>query len=148
MTIADIKEAAEKSGITAVITNSTERIETQLNRITGIEELPIMLVSWDLETDLSFDTNGFLTNPLTRVVLLLMTKSESNEKDEYEKAAEEMSGIYQIFLQNLNSHLVKYNKLNGPSITNAGYTLVPRHGAGKHSGILGKFTMIGEIKNC
>ena len=75
MTIADIKEAAKESGITAVITNSTERIETQLNKITGIEQLPIMLVSWDLETELTFDDNGFLNNPSTKVVLLLMTKS-------------------------------------------------------------------------
>lgn len=148
MTIADIKEAATASGITAVITNSTERIETQLNRITGVEDLPIMLVSWDLETDLTFDSNGFLNNPQTRVVLLLMTKSDSRENADYEESAEEMAGIYQVFLQKLNAILVKYNKLDSPAITNAGYTLVPKHGAGKHSGILGRFTMIGEIINC
>ena len=57
--IQDIKIAAEACGITAVITNSSERIETQLNRITGIEDLPILLCSWDFETTINFKNNSY-----------------------------------------------------------------------------------------
>lgn len=148
MTIEDIKTAAEQSGIVAVITNSEKRIESQLNKITGVEELPVMLVSWDLDTTLTFDENGFLNNPSTKVVVLLMTKADSKTNADYEASAEEMAKIYIFFIQNLNALLVKYNKLNGPSVTEAGYTLVPRHGMGQHSGVIGRFTMIGEIINC
>jgi len=146
--ISNIKKAAENSGITAVVSNSSEKIETQLNRITGIEDLPIMLVSWDLETELSFDENGHLNNPSTRVTLLLMTKAESREKADHEEAAEQMAFLFQEFIQKLNSSLVSFNRASGPGVTNIGHTLVPMHGMGKHSGIIGRFSMIGEINNC
>ncbi len=148
MTIDSIKQVAEDSGITAIITNSNEKIETQLNRITGVENLPIMLISWDLQTTLTFNENGFLNNPSTNVVLLLMTKSEQRTKEEFEISAQEMASIFQIFVQKLNSYLVKYNTSGNQPLSNINYTLVPVHGLGKHSGILGKFTMIGEIINC
>lgn len=148
MSISNIKGASEACGITAIISNSTEKIETQLNKITGVEELPIMLVSWDLEGQLEFDENGFLKNPSIGVVVLLMTKAENRIKEEYEEAAEEMALLYQKFLFSLNSLLVKYNKENGPSVTNINYTLAPMYGMGKHSGILGRFTMIDQIVNC
>ncbi len=57
--ISEIKQAASAIGITTVITNSNERIESQLNRLTGIEDLPILLISWDIDTDLDFDATGF-----------------------------------------------------------------------------------------
>tara|TARA_R110002020_G_scaffold320599_6_gene536538 strand:+ start:625 stop:1074 length:450 start_codon:yes stop_codon:yes gene_type:complete len=146
--IADIKAAAEASGITAFITNSSQKIETQLNAITRSEDLPIMLVSWDLDATISFDANGFLENPKVKVVALLMTKAE-NFKDEAEEAAVEMSIVFQTFLVNLNNSLVKYQlNHNEPAITDAGYKLVPKHGAGKHSGILGRFTMKTGVTNC
>ena len=61
----------------AVQKEMTGKIETQLNRITGHEQLPIMLVSWDLETTLTFDEHGFLNNPSTKIVLLLTIASMS-----------------------------------------------------------------------
>jgi len=146
--ISDIKKAASDSGITAIVSNARDKIETQLNRITGIEELPIMLVSWDLETTLEFDENGFLKNPSTKVVFLLMTKAESAEKNDYEEAAEEMAKLFQSFLVNLNSYLVRYNKEGGQNLTGITHTLVPMHGMGKHSGIIGGFNMINQITSC
>ena len=43
--ISNIKKAADNVGITAIITNSTEKIEVQLNKITSLEDLPLMLIS-------------------------------------------------------------------------------------------------------
>lgn len=146
--IDDIRWAAEEVGVTAIITNSTEKIETQLNRITGIEDLPIMLVSWDLVTALSFDQNGFLQNPSTKVVLLLMTKAEDTKKDSAETAAQEMGSLFQMFLQKLYERLIPYQRDAISPISGAEYTLVPQHGLGKHSGILGRFTMSSSISNC
>lgn len=147
--IADIKLAAESVGITAVITNSSEKIESQLNRITRIEELPIMLVSWDLRSSLQFDEHGFLMNPSTDVVVLLMTKAEDNTKDEAESTAEEMAVLYQQFISNLYQQLLPYQRVQGTEILSGiEYTLVPQHGLGKHSGIMGRFTMSDSVANC
>lgn len=147
--IQDIKTAAESVGITSIITNSNEKIETQLNRITGLEELPIMLVSWDLDTALVFNTNGFLDNPSTKVVCLLMDKSEDKSKELREITANDMGGLFQSFLQALYEQLIQYQlKAEEPPITEAGYKLVPKHGAGQHSGILGRFTMKTQVINC
>ena len=103
--IADIKLAAESVGITAVITNSKEKIETQLNRITRIEDLPLMLVSWDLESTIDFNEHGFLTNPITNVVVLLMDKAQDSSKDEAENTSEAMALLYQSFLLDLRVYL-------------------------------------------
>lgn len=149
MIIDEINTAAKAVGITAVITNSTEKIETQLNRISRIEQFPMMLVSWDMESTLEFDENGFLNNPKTKIVLLLLTKAEDTSKREAEIAAEQMALKYQEFVQKLFGQLVKYQRTRiEPALTDIGYTLVPIHGAGKHSGILGRFTMSSEIVNC
>jgi len=147
--IGDIKLAGEEVGITTLVTNSNEKIETQLNRITGFEQLPIMLVSWDLDTSLVFNSNGFLKNPSTKVVCLLMSKAEDTSKDEMEETANEMGVLFQQFCQKLYERLVPYQK-EGPEniLTEIGYKLVPKHGAGKHSGIMGRFTMATEIINC
>ena len=147
--IIDIKEAGEAVGITTLITNSNERIETQLSRITGFEDLPIMLVSWDLETALTFDKHGLLNNPSTKVVCLLMTKADDTTKDDLEEAANKMGELYQSFIQTLYATLVKYQRATGENILKEiSYKLVPKHGAGKHSGILGRFTMETKIANC
>jgi hypothetical protein len=148
--IADITIAAQAVGITAVVTNSREKIETQLNRITGIENLPLMLVSWDMESTIAFDDNGFLTNPVTNVVALLMDKAEDTSKDEAEATAEAMGLLYQRFLIELRKQLIQYQKVQGADIlSEISYTLVPKHGLGKHSGILGRFTMQSQIvDNC
>ena len=140
--IADLKIAAEAVGITAIITNSSEKIETQLNRITGIEDLPIMLCSWDFETTINFNEHGFLDNPVTNVVLLLMDKPEDRSKDVAETTAEAMAGLFQQFVQAVYSQLVQYQKVEGQEmISGISYTLAPQHGLGKHSGVLGRFTM-------
>lgn len=146
--IQDIKLAAEAVGITAVITNSTEKIETQLNRITRIEDLPLMLVSWDMVSSLEFDENGFLLNPKTDVVMLLLDKAEDTRKESAEAKASEIALLFQSFIQNLYSQLSQYQKVQGEDIlTGVSYTLVPKHGLGKHSGILGRFTASGQINN-
>lgn len=145
----DIKESAEAVGITAFITNSTERIETQLNRMTDIDKLPIMLVSWDIVTNLNFDSNGFLENPSAQITLLLMDKADEKTKEDMEDTATEMGNLFQKFVQKLYQSLIKYQRFQGENIlTGISYTLVPRHGSGQHSGILGRFTMSGEIIPC
>lgn len=147
--IQDIKTAAEAVGITAVITNSKEKIETQLNKLTGVEDLPLMLVSWDLSTTLEINEHGFLNNPVTDVVVLLMDKAQDTSKDEAENTAEAMAELYQKFIQNLYSQLIQYQKQEGQEmLTNITYTLVPSHGLGKHSGVMGRFTMQTGITNC
>lgn len=147
--IQDIKTAADAVGITAVITNSKEKIETQLNKLTGIEDLPLMLVSWDLSTTLEINEHGFLNNPVTDVVVLLMDKAEDRTKDAAEDTAELMAALYQTFIQKLYSQLVQYQKTEGQEmLSNISYTLVPEHGLGKHSGVMGRFTMQTGIANC
>mgnify|MGYP003632305311 FL=1 len=147
--IQDIKTAAESVGITAVITNSKERIESQLNRITGVEDLPLMLVSWDLETTITFNEHGDLNNPITRVVVLLMDKASDTTKEEAESTAEGMATLFQQFVKALYSQLIPYQKQIGTEIlSDIGFTLAPQHGMGKHSGILGRFSMQTAIANC
>lgn len=147
--IQDIKTAAESVGITAVITNSKERIESQLNRITGVEDLPLMLVSWDLETTITFNEHGDLNNPITRVVVLLMDKASDTTKDEAEATSENMAALFQQFVKALYSQLIPYQKQIGTEIlSDIGFTLAPQHGMGKHSGILGRFSMQTAIANC
>lgn len=144
----EIEQAAANVGITAFITNSDERIETQLNRLTGIENLPILLISWDIETNLTFDDHGFLNNPTSSIVCLLMTKAIDTSKNEMEKSAEEMGVLFQRFIQELHSQLIPYQRAGQNPITGANYKLVPNHGAGKHSGVLGRFIMSIEVNNC
>ena len=143
-----IKKSAEDVGINAFITNSNEKIETQLNRLTKEEELPLMLVSWDMNVSLQFDKNGFLQNPSVDIVALLVTKPEDLSKDEAEKSAVEMGTLFTQFLQNLNSSLSIYQKQAEQPISGASYKLVPQHGMGKHSGVLGKWNMKTAVINC
>jgi len=146
--ISNLKTTCKQVGIEAVISNSKERIETQLNKVTGIQNLPIMLVSWDMESTMEFDDNGFLKNPNTNAVILLMGKATDLTKENMELKAEEMADLFQVFIQKLNANLVKYNRENGPSVTGINYTLAPMYGSGKHSGVLGRFSMIDKIINC
>ena len=147
--ISEIKKAAEAVGITAIITNSDQKLQTQLNRITDLAELPSMLVSWDLTTSLEFDKNGFLKNPSTPIVCLLMSKADSKEKDVMEAKAEEMGQLYIKFIEQLYSDLIATNRdSTTPVISGAQYQLVPKHGLGQHSGIVGRFTMKTGLDNC
>lgn len=146
--INDIITAASSVGITAFITNSAERIETQLNRITSIDQLPAMLVSWDIQTELNINRHGFLDNPSSKIVCLLMDKASDTTKVQAEVTAEEMAELYKLFIVALNTLLTQYQTETGPSLSGVGYTLAPMYGAGKHSGVLGRFTMKSAITNC
>ncbi len=144
----DIIDSANEVGVSTFITNSQNRIETQLNSLTKETDLPILLVSWDIDVSLNFNLNGFLDNPQASIVALLVSKPEDLEKESRETTAEEMGQLYTQFLQNLNQRLSKYQKQAQLPITDAGYTVVPKHGAGQHSGALGRFKMRIDIKNC
>ena len=56
--IAQLKEAASDVGIKIVFSNSREEIDTQINKMMRIEDVPQMLVSWDVDTTLNFDSNA------------------------------------------------------------------------------------------
>lgn len=142
-----IEDAAKSVGITAALTNSKERIETQLNSLTRHGDLPLMLISWDVDVTVRFSTEGFLQNPPTKVVCLLMDKALDNSKDEREKTAEKMGLLYMSFLEKLWEGLIPYQKSQDEPIYEAGYKLAPEYGLGKHSGVIGRFTMNDSIKD-
>ena len=146
--LTNLKTAAEQAGIKAFVTNSETSLETQLRRLTKEEDLPIMLVSWDSEVRVEFDTNGFLKNPSIAVTVLLLTKPEDLNKDTAESAAQEMGEVYKSFLQKLFTLQSPIAKDPAVVITNATYKLVPWHSISKHSGCLGKFSVIDSVVNC
>lgn len=145
--ITNIKKAAEQSGINAVITDAEKKLEIQLNRLTREIDLPIILISWDIKATLKFNSNGWLDNPNIEIVCLLLTKPEDLTKDVAEQAAEEMAVKYKEFLQRLALLQNQYLTVDGPSIINASYQLAPRHGSAKHSGVLGRFTVLDATNN-
>lgn len=147
--IEDLRAASEAVGIQAFITNSDERIETQLNKLTGHEDLPILLISWNLQHNLVFTADNFLQNPSVPITCLLMAKADAREKELYEETAFEMGQLFQAFLIKLNETIISYQTdTTTPAISGASYTIVPKYGAGKHSGVLGNFTMKARIVNC
>lgn len=143
-----IRASAEECGIGAVFTNSEKSIETQLNTLTVTPLVPIMLISWDIDTTLSFDINGFLENPDSKITALLMTKVDDLTKVKMEDASVAMGALFQVFIQNLYKRLIPYQKSNTQPISNASYLLVPKHGSGKHSGVLCKWDMRTVISIC
>lgn len=145
--IKDIQDASKIIGITTVYTNSTEKIETQLLRIPS-SDLPIMLISWDIETTIDFDSSGFLNNPVSNITCLLMTKAENLSKIEMENSAEEMGVLFQNFIIELNKILKLKMRDQTQSLGAINYKLIPAHGTSKHSGVLGNFTMKLPIENC
>jgi len=134
----EMKLVAEEIGITLIIAESDKAIESQLNRITRVETLPVMLSSWDLDVSLEFDENGFLKNPTVDVTLLLITKAETLEKKDLEFEAEEMGKLFIKFVKNLKDYLTANTNVKESPITGIEFTYVPSFGAGKHSGVLGK----------
>lgn len=158
-----IKASAQAVGIAVVITNSKERIETQLSTLTHRQEkgdsqnpetvtkqsgLPIMLVSWDIDTELNFNQNLFLDNPDSKIVALLMKKATDLKKDTLEDASQEMGVLFTQFIQNLNSRLVPYMRTTTSPITQCGYQLVPKYGNGVHSGVLCRWRMKTGLDVC
>ena len=146
--IQDIRDSADAVGISAFITNSKEKIETQLNRLNKETDLPTMLISWDIDVTLDFDENGFLKNPTIAIVALLVSKPEDLAKETQELTSIEMGELFQLFIRDLHQRLRKFQKDTAPPITNASYKLVPKHGTGMHSGVLGRFSMRVQAVNC
>lgn len=151
-----IKSAATEVGIALVVTNSKEKIEVQLNSLTHRQEkgdlsnpnsetrptdLPIMLISWDVETNLTFNINSFLDNPESKIVALLVKKADDLKKITLEDASIEMGELFTQFIQVLNSKLIPLMRSTTTPITQCSYKLVPRYGNGVHSGILAKWNM-------
>jgi len=137
-----IKKVAEDLGINLIITNTQESVETQLNRLVGIESLPAMLISWDIETTITFDEDGLPDNPVSNIVCLLVTKPEDRTKREHQDDALDMANLFIKFIVELHQELLPRQRNNVvPPIQNATYTLAPSYGKGKHSGVLGRFSM-------
>lgn len=143
-----IKQAAVTVGIVAIITNSNELIEVQLNSLTRKDDAPIFLISWDIDTALSFNEHGFLNKPSSKITGLLCVKAYDTSKLEMEKSAVEMGKLFQKFIQKLYNLLIPYGDGSASPITNCNYKLVPKHGSGKHSGILANFEMISAVSAC
>lgn len=146
--IQQIKDSAKAVGIIAFVTNSKEKIETQLNTLTKDTDEPIMLITWDIVTDLSFDEHGFLNNPASNITALLLEKSFDLTKEEMEISAEKMGELFKLFIQDLYQRLIPLQRTRETPITNANYQLVPKYGLGKHSGILSKWRMSSGVSNC
>ena len=143
-----IKDSAKAVGISLVVTNSSEKIETQLNSLTHKADSPIMLISWDIDTKLNFNNNGVLDNPLSSITALLMRKADDLEKITLEDAAVEMGSLFQVFIQELYERSIIFQRSSTAPITNCTYKLVPRYGMGKHSGVLCKWEMKTQLDVC
>jgi hypothetical protein len=137
----ELKAAAEEVGFSIIIATSDRNIQDQLNRITRTESLPLALVSWDLDINVSFDDNGLMNNPTTSVTLLLIDKAESLEKIELEEKAEQMGELFIRFIKNAKNYMTTNTNVKEQPITDISFTYVPSYGSGKHSGVLAKFTM-------
>lgn len=144
-----IEEACVEHGITLYVTNSDDGKDPVLTRITKREDLPLMLLSWDFDTEIDFDDNGFIVNPPSFMTVLLVTKSISADRLSYQSSATEMGNLFKTFIKTLYSKLVlTHNGVNKP-ISNCKYKNVPVYGAGKHSGVLATFTMrYNNVDNC
>jgi len=137
----ELKAAAEEVGFSIIIATSDRNINDQLNRIVREADLPLALCSWDLDVSVSFNENGLMDNPTTTVTLLLIDKAETLEKIDLEEKAEEMGDLFIRFIKNAKDYMTTNTNVKEQPITNASFTYVPSYGSGKHSGVLGKFTM-------
>lgn len=136
-----IEASAKACNIQSIITDSDSGIETQLNNLTKIEDLPIMLISWDIDVNLNFTSDGLLDTPSIPIVALLMTKSKTKEKKDLQADADRMGDLFAKFIQHLYGVLSPLQKSTEPAITNATYKRLPKYGMGWHSGVMCKFTM-------
>ena len=144
-----LDSAAVGVGINVKYLNSKESVDTQLNRLTREEDLPTMLISWDIDTSLTFDQNGVLRNPSANIVALLVIKPETMSDTDIQNAVEQMAVVFTQFIQLLNSDLNTRVKSDGESpITNATFKRAPNYGAGKHAGVLGTWTMLTPRETC
>lgn len=143
-----IKKAAALAGIAAFVTDSEAKLETQLNALTRQGDDAIMLVSWDINTNLTFDEHGFLDNPESDITALLLGKADTLERKEHKDKSDEMGLLFQVFIKHLRNELVKVQLTTNAPVTSISYIAVPKYGLGKHSGILAKWKMKTVVNNC
>ena len=141
-----IKQASESVGIRAFVLNSDRGISAQLNSLTRDEELPIMVMSWDIESVTSFDENGFLNPPSAKVTGLLLKKPQELTRGEFVDCSEEMQNLFYNFIQELRPLLVgNIRSMGEQPVSNIQTKLVPTYGNSKHSGVMATWNMVGEI---
>ncbi len=138
--LTDLKAVALATGFTIIIAKSDTTVKDQLNRITKLEELPIALITWELNVNVEFDDGGRLMNPKTQITMLLVDKATDLSKDNMELKAEEVGNLFIKFMRNYRTHLFNNTNVKQNPITGISFTYAPSFGAGKHSGILARFT--------
>ena len=146
--ISDVIISAEEVGIIAIELNSEEQLDVQLNNLTRDSDEPIMLISWDYSTSITFNNYGLLNNPITDFNCLLMGKAKQNIAEQKRDIAEQMGLLFQLFLQNLRHRLLDYRSGQVEPLTNAGWINLPSYGRGLHSGVQGRWSMISKAANC
>jgi hypothetical protein len=147
--LTELKAAAEEVGFSIIIATSDKNINDQLNRIVREEDLPLALVSWDLDISIEFDDNGLMNNPTTDVTLLLIDKADTLEKKDLEARAELMGDLFIKFIKNAKDYMTTNTNVKENPITGISFTYVPSFGAGKHSGVLAKFrTQLNTPSEC
>lgn len=137
--LTELQTAAAAVGITTVIATSDRNINDQLNRIVREENLPIALITWDLNVNLVFNESGHLQNPDTKVTMLIVDKANTNEKIDLENKAEEVGKLFIKFIRVYRNHLVASTNVKETPITNISFVYTPSYGSGKHSGVLATF---------
>jgi len=137
--LSNLKLASLECGFTTYIAQSDRDIQTQLNRIVREGQLPLSLVSWDLNVDLAFNASGHLENPKTKITMLLVDKSLTLDKDDLEAKSEEMALLFIKFIRSYKDYLVLNTNVKEDAVTAISYTHVPKYGAGQHSGVLATF---------
>lgn len=148
MIIDTIKVVAASVGITTVILNSDENIKTQLNRLTSVEDLPIMLINWDLEKIITFGDFGMMNDPVAKIDFLLLGKVNTTANEPNYQTAESMSALFYDFIQTLYYEVKRSSKTNVEPITNISLKLQIKLDSHKHSGVLGHFDIIENLFAC
>jgi hypothetical protein len=147
--LSEIKIVGEQLGITTVITTSQENIDAQLNRIVREEDLPVMLISWDIKVNLEFDSEGVLQNPTTPLTILMVDKAEDGTKILKEEKADEVGILFIKFIRTLKTYMHKNTNVKENPITSISFQYIPSYGAGKYSGVMGFFTtQLGLTNEC
>jgi hypothetical protein len=137
----EIKQVGKDLGINVIITTSEQRIETQLNRIVREESLPVMLISWDIRVRASFNEFGFLGNPTTTPKILLLDKATTITKEQQELVADKTGDLFILFINSLSNYMKDNSNVFEAPITDMNFQYAPSYGSGKHSGVIGEFTL-------
>lgn len=137
--LTELKASASAVGITVVIASSDQDINSQLNRITREENLPVALITWDVSVNLTFDSSGHLQNPDTKITMLVVDKANTTEKQDLENKSDEVANLFIEFIREYKRNLTDTTNVKENPITSISYTMVPSFGSGKHSGVLATF---------